>query len=176
MSRWSTCFSLFLLVSACGAPAPAPTERDEATASDDDDLLDESDDQLESRDRCKPKLPKGGLLATFRVVDETFHSLITNPTGIQQAIDLWQGRSTATIPVGRLECKRRRYNCPYHWHQVPSSIEFADFAIEVCDGLPSFVEDDCPNFGAGQYCPFAAELTLLQDCRKSRRCPVVPRR
>ena len=167
-------FPLLALVAACGAPVPTGENvaTDESSIDDDDESL----DQLKSGDRCKPKLPSKGLLATFRVVDEVFHSLITSPTGIQQAIDLWQGRSVANIPVGRLECKRARYNCPYSWHQVPDTIEFAEFAIEVCDGLPSFVEDDCPSFGAGQYCPFAAELTLLQDCRRSRRCPVVPRR
>jgi hypothetical protein len=173
MGKCMTCFSVLVLTSACGTSAPSESD---GTSTFDDDPSSEAQDLLEKGDRCQPKLPKVGLLATFRVVDEVFHSLITNPTGIAQAIDLWQGRSTASIPVGRLECKRQRYNCPYTWHQDPDSIQLADFAIEVCDGLPSFVEDNCSTFGAGQYCPFAAELTLLQDCRTSRRCPVVPRR
>jgi hypothetical protein len=177
MSKWTASVPLLVLLAACGAPDPSRTESEirASTALDEDDATDESEEALESRDRCKPKLPNRGLLATFHVVDEVFHSLITNEAGMQQAIDLWQGRSAANIPVGRLVCKRRRYNCPYTWHQDPSTVEFAEFAIEVCDGLPSFVEADCPSFGAGQFCPFAAELTLLRDCRKSHRCPTVPR-
>src|SRR5213593_4435627 len=169
MGAWVRCLPLVILVGLCGASDSSGALREYSTSGD-DATADDSEGHP-----CEPKLPKGGLYATFRVNDEIFSSVITNATGAQQAIDLWQGRSQANIPVGRLVCKRKRWNCPWTWRQDPRTVEFAEVAIEVCDGLPSFVEESCPTFGAGSYCPFAAELIRLQDCRTSRRCPLVPR-
>jgi hypothetical protein len=172
MTKWITCVPVLFVLAGCGAD---PSSHDSPLAPGDETSGEDIEQEIDLGGHCTPKPPNKGLLATFDVVGEVFRSQITNPGGIQQAIDLWQGRSQANIPVGRLKCTPKRYNCPYHWHQDPRTIEFAEFAIEVCDGLPSFVEESCDDFGAGSYCPFAAQLTLLQDCRRSRSCPVVPR-
>jgi hypothetical protein len=116
--------------------------------------------------------PSGGVYAVFRVGTETFYALITNLTGIQQAIDLWQGRSTAQIPNGKLVCTSANYNCGYSWYLDPSSIQFADVTIELCDGTPSYVEANCASFGTN-YCPWSAQLIELYDCRQAG-CPPVP--
>jgi hypothetical protein len=49
----------------------------------------------------------------------------------------------------------------------PDNIEFADAAIEVCDGTPSFVESHIDHFVdvVKTYCPWSAKLVALQDCR-----------
>jgi hypothetical protein len=38
-------------------------------------------------------------------------------------------------------------------------------AIELCDGLPSYVEENVDEFvdGVGRYCPWAARLVELRD-------------
>jgi hypothetical protein len=43
----------------------------------------------------------------------------------------------------------------------------AEATIEVCDGLPSFVEEDLAEWLAsvGQYCPWSARLVSLDDFR-----------
>jgi hypothetical protein len=72
-----------------------------------------------------------------------------------------------------LICTAAAYNCPWHWQMDPATIAFADTTIEVCDGTPSFVEATCPAFGAGRYCPWAARMTELRDCRIDATCPAI---
>lgn len=119
-------------------------------------------------------MPNDGLLAVFRVAGtEYFSAQITDPVGMQQAIDLWTGASTANIPNGALICEPADYNCGYTWHLDPADIQFADFTIELCDGTPSYLEDHCAEFGA-RYCTWAGELIELYDCRING-CPLVPK-
>jgi hypothetical protein len=120
---------------------------------------------------CDP--PSDGLWATFDVVGETFSSAITNAAGIQQAIDLWHGDSSASIPNGELRCDAVPYNCSWSFHQDPKTIQFAEITTEVCDGKPSYVEDHCASFGTN-YCPWSAMLVDLRDCRTDPGCPPAP--
>lgn len=120
-------------------------------------------------------LPASGVYATFRVVNDVFRASITNPTGIDQALALWAGKSQAKIPVGILECGNGALNCGWTWSMTPSSITFAELTIEVCDATPSYVQGNCSSFPDGRYCPWSAELTELRDCRTQATCPIVPR-
>ena len=120
-------------------------------------------------------LPAGGLYATFRVGTETFRQQITSTAGINGALALWKGTSSANIPVGTLSCKCTGWNCEWDFHMDPKTIMFSRAAIELCDGTPSYVNSHCSEFGGGAYCPWSAQLTLLRDCRTSALCPVVPR-
>jgi len=120
-------------------------------------------------------LPAGGLYATFRVGTETFRQQITSTAGINGALALWKGTSTARIPVGTLSCKCTGWNCDWDFHMTPDSITFTRAAIELCDGIPSYVNSHCAEFGNGSYCPWGAVLTVLRDCRTNPLCPAVPR-
>ena len=120
---------------------------------------------------CAP--PSDGLYATFDVEGETFSSQITSPTGVDEALALWAGASTAKIPNGALVCSPAPFNCPWSFHQDPATIEFADVTTEVCDGKPSYVDAHCTAFGA-RYCPWSAKLVELRDCRTDPACPPVP--
>jgi len=112
--------------------------------------------------------------ATFRVAgSEIYYASITSVGGIDQAIALWHGQSIANIPNGALVCEAVPWNCPWSFHQDPASIQFAEMTIEVCDGTPSYVDQNCAGFG-GQYCPWSTELIELRDCRADPSCPVVP--
>ena len=43
----------------------------------------------------------------------------------------------------------------------------AEFTIEVCDGRPSFVEENVDEFvdNVGRYCPWSAALVQVEDFR-----------
>jgi hypothetical protein len=123
---------------------------------------------------CVDALPTEGVYATFDVGAETFHSSITNPAGIDQAIALWKGTATANIPNGKTICSPVPWNCPWGFHQDPATIQFADMTIELCDGAPSYVDGHCADF-TNAYCPWSATLVELRDCRTDPACPVVPK-
>ena len=50
-------------------------------------------------------------------------------------------------------------NAPWSWHIDPSTLEFADQTIEVCDGLPSYVEDGTVT--SDYYCPWSAKIVSI---------------
>jgi hypothetical protein len=50
-------------------------------------------------------------------------------------------------------------NAPWSWHIDPASLEFAEITIEVCDGLPSYVEDGTVT--SDQYCPWSAKVIAV---------------
>lgn len=116
----------------------------------------------------------GGVLAIFDVVGQPYRVHITNQTGIDGAIALWNGTSTANIPNGTLVCEPAAYNCDWSFHVDPATVAFAEVTIEVCDGTPSYVDENCASFG-NQYCPWSAELVDLRDCRTDSACPVMPK-
>ena len=78
---------------------------------------------------------------------ERFRAWTTNPKTIQDLHKL-QGTSTASIPNGRIlyGSGRARHNAPYHWHLDPQDIAMAELAIELCDALPSYVEENLDEF------------------------------
>jgi hypothetical protein len=114
-----------------------------------------------------PGALRGGVLATFEVEGERFRVWTTNPQTIHDLYELLQGTSTANIANGRIlrGPGQARHNAPYHWHLDPQDIAMAEVAIELCDGLPSYVEENVEEFvdRVGRYCPWAAELVELRD-------------
>jgi len=103
-----------------------------------------------------------GVLATFNVEGETFRVWVTNDQTIQQIIDLRDGKSNASIPIGPIVRGpgSAAHNGPWSWHFDPEETQMAELTIEVCDGRPSFIEEDLDYWidTVGQYCPWGAEL------------------
>ena len=112
---------------------------------------------------------QGGILATFNVEGETFKVWITNAQTIEQILDLRDGKSQAAIPNGRLRAGAGHgtHNEPWSWHLDPETTAMAESTIEVCSGLPSFVEADLDEWvnNVGQYCPWSASLVEVEDFR-----------
>jgi hypothetical protein len=50
-------------------------------------------------------------------------------------------------------------NTGYTWHIDPADIEWADSTIEVCDGLPSDVEEGAIT--SDRFCPWSAEVIAV---------------
>lgn len=112
---------------------------------------------------------EGGALAEFEVVDERFRIWVTNAQTIQQIFDLRDGESQASIPIGpvRRGPGRADHNLPWSWHIDPEQVAMAEATIELCDGRPSFVEEDVEGWieSVGSYCPWSARLVSVQDFR-----------
>ena len=112
---------------------------------------------------------RGGVLATFQVIDEQFEVWVANAATIQQLFDVQSGASTANIPVGRIlpGPGQAAHNAPWNWHLDPQEIQMAEVAIEVCDARPSYVEENVGYFveTLGSYCPWSAQLLSLTDYR-----------
>ncbi|MDO8616728.1 MAG: right-handed parallel beta-helix repeat-containing protein [Dehalococcoidia bacterium] len=111
---------------------------------------------------------RGGVLATFLVVDEQFRVWVTN-AAIGQLFDLQAGRSSASIPAGRIVAGpgQAGHNAPWSWHLDPEQVQMAEVTIEVCDARPSYVEENLGYFldTLGTYCPWSAQLASLVDYR-----------
>lgn len=96
---------------------------------------------------------------TFRVVGETFRVLLTTPAQVAAARAAQAG-GRASIPVGRIVAGAQ-VNTGWSWHL--EDVEFAEAAIEVCDGLPSHVEREGAGFDSGRYCPWSARVIDIDE-------------
>jgi len=99
-------------------------------------------------------------VATFEVAgQETYKIALATPALLEHARQLLEGEEVAAIPVGRIVPDDPSVNAPWSWHIDPASLEFAEVTIEVCDGLPSFVEDG--SLTSDTYCPWSAEVIAI---------------
>jgi hypothetical protein len=108
-----------------------------------------------------------GVLATFDVNGERYSIFITNTQTIEQVIALWNGQSNANIPSGRVLKGRVAYNKTWSWHIDSEDISMVENTIELCDGIPSYVEAHLDEWIANvaYFCPWSAELVALKDYR-----------
>lgn len=104
-------------------------------------------------------VPDRNPVATFQVVDETFKVELATPELVEHAKALLAGDDVASIPNGIVVRDDPGPNAPWTWHIDPATLEFADMTIEVCDGLPSYVEDEIVT--SDRYCPWGAEIVSI---------------
>jgi len=101
------------------------------------------------------------VVVTFRVGDrETFKVLLTDPVDVAIARDLATGAAAPSIPNGKIVRGSADVNEGYSWHLDPADIEFAEVTTEVCDGLPSYVEDG--SLSGDRFCPWSAEVVSIE--------------
>ena len=103
----------------------------------------------------------GNPVATFQVIDETYKIELVTPELVAHVKDLLAGKEVAAIPNGLVVRDDPGPNKPWSWHIDPASLEFADMTTEVCDGLPSDVEDALIT--SDRYCPWSAIVTDLEE-------------
>jgi hypothetical protein len=90
---------------------------------------------------------------------EQFRILLEDPALVAEAErHLRSGR--VGVISGTLAAGDGGFNMPYRWHLVPASVHFPDVAIELCDGRPSFVENELDYWlgRVGAYCPWGARV------------------
>ncbi len=111
---------------------------------------------------------EGGVLATFDVSGQTFRVWVTNPATAAAILALRDGEAEASIPNGviRRGAGAARHNAPWGWHLDPEDVEMADLTVEVCDGSPSYVQEELDEYlRVGRYCPWGARLISVDDRR-----------
>ena len=101
-----------------------------------------------------PTAPSPAAVVTVGVGSETFRALLTSAKQIEAARAAQSG-GTARIPNGRI-VSGGSVNAPWSWHL--EDVEFAEVAIELCDGRPSDVERAGTGFGGGRFCPWSARV------------------
>jgi hypothetical protein len=109
----------------------------------------------------------GGILVTFDVNGETYKIFITNEDTIEDVLAVHRGESTATIPSGKLIKGSVWYNKPWSWHIDSEDIHMAEVTIELCDGTPSFVEEELDYWveTVKRFCPWNAKIVQIADFR-----------
>jgi hypothetical protein len=63
------------------------------------------------------------------------------------------------FPNGLIVRTGPEVNVGYSWHIDPTDVDFVDFSIEVCDGLPSDVESGALT--SDRYCPWSARVVQM---------------
>jgi glucose/arabinose dehydrogenase len=108
----------------------------------------------------------GGAYINFRVVNESLTTWVTNGPFIDHSKELLAGAPFQLPIFGRL-LDGQTVDPQWTWHVDPELVEFADSAIEVCDGLPSHIEADKAYWlgSVGTYCPWSAHVTAVDDRR-----------
>lgn len=119
-----------------------------------------------------PTEPTSGALFLIRVCvgaehapdGEYFQVLIHDPEVIAEAEALI-GAGSVKIVSGPLLEGDGGFNRPWSWHIDPYRVTFADGSIELCDGCPSFIENDLRYWidNVGSYCPWSTEVVSRQD-------------
>ncbi len=112
-----------------------------------------------------PSEPAGAIEApavvTFEVAGQgTFKVELLTPELVEQAIALRDGTAVdRQTPIGTIVDGDGGVNAPWNWHLDPASFEFVDVAMEVCDGLPSHVEDK--TLTSTYYCPWGPKVVSV---------------
>jgi hypothetical protein len=106
-----------------------------------------------------PASPSDTAVVTFTVADETFRAQLVGVKHIEAARAAQAG-GLARIPNGRI-VPGAGVNAGWSWHL--EDVEFAEFAIELCDGRPSDVERQGTQFGGGRFCPWSAQVSAISD-------------
>lgn len=90
---------------------------------------------------------------------EIFRILLQDSTQIRAAEALL-ATGERHIVAGSLRAGDGGFNAPWSWHMDPASVAFPDVAAEVCDGCPSFVQNDLSHWLqlGGCFAPWSAEV------------------
>ncbi|MEV0615346.1 calmodulin-binding protein [Nonomuraea sp. NPDC050404] len=87
------------------------------------------------------------------ITREQFVVQLTDPAKIQHARDLLSGTSADRPHVhGRIVKRQASYNPRWSYHLNPDTVDFFDYAIEICDATIPYVEDHLDEAG-GPFLP-----------------------
>ncbi|MFI0405137.1 calmodulin-binding protein [Actinomadura sp. 3N508] len=89
---------------------------------------------------------------------------LTDPAKIQHARELVSGETVDRPHVfGRIIKRQADYNPRWSYHYDPYTVDFFDYAIEVCDATIPYVEDHLDEAGGAflpglMWCPWTSRL------------------
>jgi len=113
-------------------------------------------------ERCADRT--GGALIEFDIVDETIEVWIENDDFVAEAQRLLAAGETR-VPVFNALVDGRDCDDQWSWHPDPNDVEFADLTIELCDGVPSYIEENKQEWfdTVGSWCPWSAVVTAVDE-------------
>lgn len=160
---------LLLLTVALGAcsSAPEPTAQSPTPSAAPTDTAaptepEASPTAVETATQPSASASEGPVVVTFRVAgEEEYRVLLTEPQDIAIARRLLAGEDAPGIPNGLVQPGDGGVNAPWSWHIDPGDIEFAEVTTEVCDGLPSHVEEG--SLSGLRFCPWSAEVVDIEE-------------
>jgi hypothetical protein len=91
------------------------------------------------------------------VSGERFVMRATDPDTIRQAMAILSGAENR-FPIGPLLRGDGGFNAPWSWHMDPEQVRLTEVAVEVCDGRPSYVEENLDDFLMVGYCPWSGRI------------------
>jgi hypothetical protein len=99
---------------------------------------------------------------TIGVVSQQFTLRATDTETIQQLIENYNGKNNFHV-TGTLVKGDGGFNSPWSWHLDPSSVRMAEVSIELCDGTPSFVEENLDYWldTVHTYCPWSSKVVSI---------------
>jgi hypothetical protein len=106
-----------------------------------------------------PTSPSRSAVVTIGVGSEMFRVQVVGDAQIEAARAAQAG-GLARIPNGRIVAGAG-VNTGWSWHL--EDVEFVEVAIELCDGRPSDVERQGPQFGGGRFCPWTARVLAVNS-------------
>jgi hypothetical protein len=103
--------------------------------------------------------PGTGTLFTVQVVGQTFKVKVEGDAAVA-ALNARMQSGLEGVIHGRLVRGNGGFNSPWDWHLDPASVSAPDAAIELCDGSPSFVQEELDYYLASVkfYCPWGAKV------------------
>lgn len=95
----------------------------------------------------------------IEVSGERFAVIATDSAAIE-ALEARRQSGVAGVISGELRAGDGNFNDGWRWHLAPETVHAPDLAAEVCDGRPSFVEDDLRYWldAVGRFCPWGAKV------------------
>jgi hypothetical protein len=103
-----------------------------------------------------------GAFVEFEIVEETLRVWIENEAFITEAQRLLAADETR-VPAFNTLVDGTGCDPQWSWHPDPSDVEFADFTIELCDAVPSYIEENKAEWfdSVGSWCPWSARVTAV---------------
>lgn len=93
---------------------------------------------------------------------ENFVVRTSDPAVLQVADSLLAlpAESRNMLVIGPIDRGDEGYNRPWNWHFKTNQWTFAEAAIELCDGMPSYVHQHLDEWldTVGSYCPWSSRL------------------
>lgn len=95
---------------------------------------------------------------------ERFVIYVTDAETIRLALENMEGKNNM-FPMGELARGDGGFNKPWSWHLKPETVRMVEVSIELCDGIPSSVENELEYWleTVWSYCPWGGRIIAAAD-------------
>lgn len=95
---------------------------------------------------------------------ERFVIYVIDADTIRLALENMEGKNDM-FPMGELARGDGGFNKPWSWHLKPETVRMVEVSIELCDGTPSFVENELDYWleTVKSYCPWRGRIIAAAD-------------